>query len=522
MAVTVGHLLATDIVAGVEVVGGAESLNRTVRSVVRGTTPDMLRHEPAGSVVVFADGGILASEIAAEIAARSSAAARHAAVLFTRRGVVAPITLRRLGDRLGLPIVLVDGFTTHDGVAELDRYARAPQLSTAKTVRLLLQSLPEPGRPPSELLTTLRSLLRCRVAIVDPSARVVRGDEILEHATPTTALLGVLGSGRPVPRTADLGKDVVAVVQPIPAEGAGTNLWLAARIDTGGEDRLETVRQCLALAAWPFAMEIVSRSLTTERAGRERALLLTEILENPGEPSRETVERATALGWRLSGWHTAVSVAQRGEQGTVSAAALESALADAGLTLRFVERPTGWVGWQSSELQPDASAVQATVAQVTACLRAIDGDFPTARLCAGVGLSRPGPGGIGQSIRDAEAACLMARSRIEPAAVEHSDPTSVRRLLLGWLGDDSLREAGSSLLDPLHDADASGQMLATLGAYLENRCSATAASAALGIHRNTVLQRLTRITDLLDVDLDSADDRLALQLAARLVRAGPR
>jgi hypothetical protein len=45
------------------------------------------------------------------------------------------------------------------------------------------------------------------------------------------------------------------------------------------------------------------------RQSRQRALSFTEILDNADAPPRRTVERATAEGWRLSGWNTAVRVA---------------------------------------------------------------------------------------------------------------------------------------------------------------------------------------------------------------------
>jgi DNA-binding PucR family transcriptional regulator len=62
----------------------------------------------------------------------------------------------------------------------------------------------------------------------------------------------------------------------------------------------------------------------------------------------------------------------------------------------------------------------------------------------------------------------------------------------------------------------------TLACYLDHESSATAAAGALGVHRNTVLQRLDRIRVLLDADLSDVDQRLALHLAVRLVRLGER
>jgi len=40
----------------------------------------------------------------------------------------------------------------------------------------------------------------------------------------------------------------------------------------------------------------------------------------------------------------------------------------------------------------------------------------------------------------------------------------------------------------------------------------------LGLHRNTVANRIRRIADLLGVSLDDAENRLSLQLACRMLR----
>ena len=53
----------------------------------------------------------------------------------------------------------------------------------------------------------------------------------------------------------------------------------------------------------------------------------------------------------------------------------------------------------------------------------------------------------------------------------------------------------------------------TLDAYLRLHGSLNAVARDLYLHRNTVRQRLRRITKLTGADLKNADSRLALQLA---------
>ena len=55
----------------------------------------------------------------------------------------------------------------------------------------------------------------------------------------------------------------------------------------------------------------------------------------------------------------------------------------------------------------------------------------------------------------------------------------------------------------------------TLAAYLDEQGSIVKTAQRLHLHRNAVANRLRGITELLDVDLDDPDQRLALQLACR-------
>ena len=59
------------------------------------------------------------------------------------------------------------------------------------------------------------------------------------------------------------------------------------------------------------------------------------------------------------------------------------------------------------------------------------------------------------------------------------------------------------------------ELLNTLDVFLSTGCSAHATAAALGVHRNTVLHRLRRITDITRLDFDDFEVRFLAQLALR-------
>jgi len=93
----------------------------------------------------------------------------------------------------------------------------------------------------------------------------------------------------------------------------------------------------------------------------------------------------------------------------------------------------------------------------------------------------------------------------------------LRQSLLEWYASETARDAVSSVLMPLDRLGPSKakQAVQTLQAYLDHRGSPSRAGEALHLHRNAVTYRIKRIFSLLDIDPDSADDLLLLQLACR-------
>jgi DNA-binding PucR family transcriptional regulator len=130
-----------------------------------------------------------------------------------------------------------------------------------------------------------------------------------------------------------------------------------------------------------------------------------------------------------------------------------------------------------------------------------------------VGRAHPGAEGIGRSLGEAADAARLAQGRPESGRFMHVDRLGLAQLLLAWTRTDTFQPAAQSLLAPL--ADASGELLATLSAFLDAESSVTETAAVLGVHRNTVTARIARIESTLGVDLSVPDDRLALHLACR-------
>lgn len=69
-----------------------------------------------------------------------------------------------------------------------------------------------------------------------------------------------------------------------------------------------------------------------------------------------------------------------------------------------------------------------------------------------------------------------------------------------------------------HDRVRSSELLLSLEAFLDESCSVSSAATRLFVHPNTLRYRLSRIQQLLDADLDRAEDRLAVHLAIKASR----
>ena len=137
-----------------------------------------------------------------------------------------------------------------------------------------------------------------------------------------------------------------------------------------------------------------------------------------------------------------------------------------------------------------------------------------------MGVGRPYQGvlGLRTSLAEAKEACTIAQAGGQATAVQHIDEMGVRRILLGWYASDNFAEFAQTLLANALEADHDGELILTLESYLDNQSSPTETAARLGIHRNTVLNRIEKIRALLTVNLDDPDERLAVQLACRVVK----
>lgn len=276
-----------------------------------------------------------------------------------------------------------------------------------------------------------------------------------------------------------------------------------------------------------------------EVPARSRSELLAELLISESAVNDDLLDRARQLNVTLSSWHVAVRIEaddleapDPGGSGPGEAArdevrryellegagqiALQAAAAAGGTWhLSRVARAIVLIKMTTSDPGPQAGAQAARSA--ARALQALRERLPALPFRAGVGSAHEGPTGLRASAAEARAALLAARAARKPSGVAAHDVVGVQRMLMEWYASDTAR---ASVRDQLAPLEKLGQARAdtairTLAAYLDEQGSIIKTAQRLHLHRNAVANRIRGITELLDVDFEDPDQRLALQLACR-------
>ncbi|MFD5424129.1 PucR family transcriptional regulator [Streptomyces sp. NPDC127084] len=132
---------------------------------------------------------------------------------------------------------------------------------------------------------------------------------------------------------------------------------------------------------------------------------------------------------------------------------------------------------------------------------------------AGVALPRRGIGGLRLSWREASAAARAAHARPQLGPVADWSAIGPYRLLTALPRTAAPDPAVSPLLVPAHS-----ELARTAEVFLDSAGQAGRAASELGIHRQTLYYRLSRVEQLTGLDLDQGEDRLLLHMALKSAR----
>lgn len=322
-------------------------------------------------------------------------------------------------------------------------------------------------------------------------------------AYPATAWAGrehmvrrALAEGRPIRE----GDRLLTVVSP-----RRDVLGVLALIDPAGTAGV-VERVALEHGATVLGMELARLRSLAETELRLRRDLVEELLT--GIDDESALARADALGHDLRPLHR-VAVFERGtdqrddddtflhavRQAVRERDAGSLMVARAGTVVVVSQAESDWNGLRT-----------AVLAQLSA-----------GRCRIGVGGSCDHPADLPRSYNEAQLALRIQRSAGGSDQATVFDHLGVYRILADVREEGSIdrfvREWLGTLLD--YDQSRGGDLVATLGHYLECGGSYNAAASALGVHRSTLKYRLQRIREISGHDLADPGVCFNLQLASR-------
>lgn len=143
---------------------------------------------------------------------------------------------------------------------------------------------------------------------------------------------------------------------------------------------------------------------------------------------------------------------------------------------------------------------------------------PDGTVTAGVGRPAMGLTALRESFQEAERALALPDQLHDETPVAFFGDLSLYELLLGVSDPASLADFCTHWLSSLirYDEQHHTDLLMTLNAYFENNGNMARTAHLLNIHRNTLVYRLGRITEILQLDMDDSNVRLNLHLALKI------
>jgi purine catabolism regulator len=553
--ITVRDLLGVALPAGTRVVAGGAGLDGEVTWATRvRPTPPAFGHLSGGEIVLLAGTllSLLDERLTLAAAIRQLASFGVAAVAYA--GDVDQAA-GHAADETGIPLLQLPLETELGSLErELARYItdrRRAVLRRGQEAGRKLMEAAIAGEPLATVVRTLSELANRPVALEGRDGRLltyqlasegpgaepplihVEPDLASSYATVLTWLrsAGASSPAEPPSSVVPLNHQWVRVVSPVIGRDGllGSVSLIAPSEGVIPEDLVLAARGAAACAV------VLAREQAAANVRREVELnVLDEVLDGALRSEVSLLQQARRLGHDLEAPHVAVLARIERPPSTGGSAVLRqrenrwSGLED--LMTRIASasglrngRPMWRVRNNVAEIVWPLSApehVQRLIRTMRDEMLAYARASSTSGDLVSLGYGRVGSGirGIRQSHQEARQALSLGRRLNGPGHVTGFDDLGVYRVIYAAEGVPELRafhdEVLSSLLayDKQHGAD----LIRTLDAFFRANCSPKEAAVLLGVHRNTVLYRLDRISEITSMNLDDSDVRLRLQFALRI------
>lgn len=509
--ITVSDLIGSPQFASVTVFGGASGLAHVVNEV---------RWWADGRLGVI-DGALLVVEVREPLSAYRLDEALHAAraggcaaVILLGEPQVPVLSSRVLADRLGVPLLGLECTDPRTLSIELAVAIRSPEVSLASSVKALIRKLRTIKRSGEGILNAFTQVTGLKVVVVAGDGSQLLGDgvELPSEARPD----------RPVPQRLPAPNGGMVVMQPIQTQALrGGEVWLATEVPSAVGTWVDATADLLTVLEPVVAAWLVDERLHAEQKSQFRSRLLQELLSAGESAGQKLAQQAVAAGWQLLGWHTGFFIGMsdvslgmsRRDVVVMQSERVRRAMQSVGVASQVVELPDGWAAWVTSAIE------HVDRLELTDLVGAALSRLPQSwRAYAGIGRPHGGMAGLAVTLGEARDAANLARTQVPGHRTVHIDELGAARIVTAVRQSSAAIAHANSLLSPLRQANG-GVLLDTLRVYLDNRSSLGLTAEVLNLHRNTVSGRLARIRQLLGVDLDDPEERLALSLACRIAES---
>jgi purine catabolism regulator len=165
----------------------------------------------------------------------------------------------------------------------------------------------------------------------------------------------------------------------------------------------------------------------------------------------------------------------------------------------------------------EAGRPEAALSLAQQIYRSAAEEYPHNPAYCGVGRTAAELADWKDSHREATQSLSMAARLNERTPLFFGD-LSVYRLLFQLEGSPELESFCREVLGPLMDYEGSGDLLETLEAFCDRLGNLSQTAEKLFIHRNSLLYRMERISQLAGIDMNNPDTRLAVHLALKIRR----
>ena len=268
-------------------------------------------------------------------------------------------------------------------------------------------------------------------------------------------------------------------------------------------DRLAARQGAAALA-----LELAKEQAVKDAEARVRGDLVRTILSGTPVDPESLNSQAAELGYRLDQPHVALVIAPAdGATPGLLQSSLDRLLLQRKLVAPVLLREDSVLVFVPAAESPTAPHLLLDALQQNHAVTAgVSGIAPTAAQWA-------------RALDEAEQALALGRQLFGENSTTAFADLGVYRLLLALRDSPELWRFYRDTLGPLLDhGPSSADLLETIEGYFLARGNVSRAAALLHIHRNTLIYRLQRISEIANIDWERSEDQLALQLALKAHR----